>query len=359
MRITRHLREVSLVAFLVCLPGCSPTCSSDSRQETATPSPGQLAGHQVLKWYKADDSAVVRFPRAIFQDESGRYWVGNSLGLSNYDESRNIWNNIGSETFGWRSRGIEQIAESSDRRLWIRSTPLFFDNIRFFDGKRWSSVQRFAESRVATIFSAASRKLWFTVGGELLAYEHGDWSIRIRVSDLTKNPKLSYIFSINTGLEDRNGLIWLATRDAIITLGPGTRKQLNYFEDENLAHAGRMYEDDVGQVWVGSGEGSVSVYDRTKSSWRHYDLSKHVELGMQRGVHDRLPITVSAILQDKSGQLMIATTRGLLTVDRMGNNWQAFTHNNSLLPEGGITTMMQDKYGRVWIGTGEGILVLG
>lgn len=103
MRITRHLKEVSLVAFLLCLPGCSATISSDLRQETVTTSQGQLAGHQVLKWYKADESAVVRFPGAIFQDESARYWVGNGLGLSNYDESQNIWTNIGLETLGWRT----------------------------------------------------------------------------------------------------------------------------------------------------------------------------------------------------------------------------------------------------------------
>jgi ligand-binding sensor domain-containing protein len=359
MRITRHLKEVSLVAFLVCLPGCSATISTDLRQETVTPSQGQLAGHQVLKWYKADESAVVGFAGAIFQDESGRYWVGNGLGLSNYDESENIWTNIRLETLGWRTCAIQQIAQSSDRRLWIRSTPILSDNIRFFDGKRWRSVQRFAESRVATIFSEAGGRMWFAVGGELMAYEHGDWSIRLRLSDLVKNPKLSYIFSINTGLEDRNRLIWLATRDAIITLGPGATKQTNFFEDENLAHVRRMYEDDIGQVWVWSWESSVSVYDSTKSSWRNYDLSKQVELRLQNRVHDRLPIIVSAILQDRNGQLMIATTRGLVTVDRMGNKWQAFTHDNSLLPEGGITTMMQDKYGRVWIGTGEGILVLG
>ncbi|HKA21080.1 MAG TPA: two-component regulator propeller domain-containing protein [Blastocatellia bacterium] len=356
MRIARHLGELSLAAFLLSLPGCSATVSSDLRNETVNPGQGKLAGHQVLKWYKVDESA---FPGAIFQDESARYWVGNGVGLSNYDESQNIWTNIGLEALGWRTCDIKQIAQSSDRRLWIRSTPLLFDNIRVFDGKRWSSVQRLAASRVATIFSGASGKLWFAVGGELMAYEHGGWSLRLRVSDLVKNPKLSYIFSINTGLEDRNGLIWLAARDGIITLMPGTSKQTHYFEDENLAHVRCMYEDNMESVWVGSYEGSVSFYDRTKSSWRNYDLSKQVALGSQKGGHDRLTLSVNAIQQDKSGLLLIATTRGLVTVDGMGNKWQAFTHDNSLLPEGSITTMMQDKYGRIWIGTGEGILVLG
>ena len=114
----------------------------------------------------------------------------------------------------------------------------------------------------------------------------------------------------------------------------------------------------MGRVWVGTYRGSVAVYEKSKGSWRSYDFSEHLPLARHVEGRHGLPLGVNAMLQDKSGEMMIATTRGLVTADKTGNNWQAFTHENSLLPEGSITSMMQDKSGRIWLGTGEGILVL-
>jgi len=355
-----HIGKFSFVAMLLFLFGCRLIHSSELSQEPAKPSQAQLAGHQVLKWYKADDWTVaLRFPGAIFQDDKERYWVGNGIGLASFDEKKNVWTSIGVEALGWRVGEIQQIAQSSERSLWIRSTAVLSDNLRFFDGERWRSMPRFAESRVSVIFPGAAGKLWFAVGDELVSYERGEWSRRLKVSQLISAPRLPYILSINSGLEDRDGFVWLAIRDGIVRLPPPLSKQGGSF-DKMLPNVRCMYEDDIGSVWIGSYEGSISVYEKNKGSWRNYDLSQHAPLAQNQAGHLGLTkIAVNAILQDKSGQMMIATTGGLLTADQMGNNWQAFTHDNSLLPAGSITSMMRDKYDRIWLGTGEGILILG
>ena len=356
----RHFGKLTLVVMLLFFDGCSPTDSADSNQNPDAPNQTRLAGYRLQKWYKADNSAVtVRFPHAIFQDESGRYWVGNGVGLASYDEVRNEWTNISVEALRWRVGDIQQIAESSDRRLWIRSTAVLSDNVRFFDGNRWNSVPRIAESRVSVIFPGADRKLWFAVGDQIVAYESGEWSRGQKVSDSIRSPKLPYIFRINAGMEDRSGLVWLAIRDGIVRLGPLARKQESSFEQEHLSHVRCMYEDDIGRVWAGNDEGFISVFERSNGSWHRYDLSEHLLLDRPKGSHVGFSkVSVNAILQDKSGQMIISTTHGLLTVDQSGGNWQAFTHQNSLVPEGGITAMLRDKSGRIWLGTGEGILVL-
>ena len=119
-------------------------------------------------------------------------------------------------------------------------------------------------------------------------------------------------------------------------------------------------EDRVGNIWFGSSDGVVSVYEKSKHSFQTYNLSERLSLNQKAERGLGLPhVVVNGILQDDTGRMMIATTSGLVTVDQAGSAWHAFTSENSPLPEGSITAIMKDKSGRIWLGTSEGILVLG
>ncbi len=348
------LTGISLVVMSLSSVNCGATRSSDLSQRVE-PAEARLAGRPISKWHKAEE---IRFPSAIFQDGSSRYWVGNGIGVHVYDEKRDVWADIPREALGWQVADIKQIAESDDRGLWIRSTPVLADNLRFFDREHWRALSQFSKSRVSVMFTGASGKLWFGAGDELVAYQGKSWSPRLILSGLIRPPEQSY-FNISAGLEDRSGLVWLATQGRTISLDPTTKGVKNRFEQEGLAHVQCICEDDTGKIWFGSSDRFVSVYNKVSDSVRTYDLLKYLPSSQLASGEPGLPrIMVNAILQDNSGQIMIATTRGLMTVDRPGDNWQAFTPENSPIPPGGVTAIMQGRDGRIWIGTGEGILVL-
>lgn len=56
--------------------------------------------------------------------------------------------------------------------------------------------------------------------------------------------------------------------------------------------------------------------------------------------------------------MMFASDVGLISFKEDKNEWAVFTPENSGLPEGHITSIMEDRKGRIWLGTGKGIVVL-
>lgn len=68
--------------------------------------------------------------------------------------------------------------------------------------------------------------------------------------------------------------------------------------------------------------------------------------------------SVSGICEDKSGQVLFATDIGLISFKEKSNEWNLYTIDNSALPDNYVSALLIDKTGRIWVGTGKGIVVL-
>jgi hypothetical protein len=127
-----HCGKLSLLAMLLFFNGCRTTDSSDLSQEPVAPSQDRLAGHRLLKWYKADNSSVtVRFPHAIFQDGSGRYWVGNGIVWLRTTKGKTrgptlVWRLSDGESVTYnRLHKVVTVGYGSDPRPFFRTTFAF------------------------------------------------------------------------------------------------------------------------------------------------------------------------------------------------------------------------------------------
>jgi len=67
---------------------------------------------------------------------------------------------------------------------------------------------------------------------------------------------------------------------------------------------------------------------------------------------------MTGIFEDKYGQILFATMQGLITFLGNENKWELLTSENSYLPGEVVTCIFEDKDSKLWLGTGQGIVVL-
>ena len=56
--------------------------------------------------------------------------------------------------------------------------------------------------------------------------------------------------------------------------------------------------------------------------------------------------------------MIFGTKLGLINFNERDKEWQILTTENSVLPDNRITTIFEDRSGRIWVGTGAGIVIL-
>src|SRR5262249_28898040 len=143
------------------------------------------------------------------------------------------------------------------------------------------------------------------------------------------------------GIQDSDGYIWLSDNiQGIVRLDENKSEwkifdpvamNLNHNallpngETDDLAAAraksiNYIYEDRNKRIWFATSDGHVYTYDKGRKLWNSYNLLEHFpSLGREVPIGSFLHI--SAIYQDKQGQIMFATTRGLVVFDEAQNRW--------------------------------------
>lgn len=226
----------------------------------------------------------------------------------------------------------------------------------------------------------------------------------INFTSLTAQNGLSYN-TVNAILKDRYGWMWFATDDGLNRFD-GTRFTVyrhkagdtTSLPDNNITC---LFEDRAGNLWVGSGRGSVSMYNRKKDvfvsvkSFRGADAALDncikslcddytgkIWVANFSGLHlmdpaartvTTLPLVtlegttpaeklVVSVLEDQQKRMWIGTNHGLYLYHRQQNRFQRFAHNahrpGSIISDK-IHCLVQDNQGRIWVGTdvGAGMLV--
>jgi ligand-binding sensor domain-containing protein/AraC-like DNA-binding protein len=188
-------------------------------------------------------------------------------------------------------------------------------------------------------------------GGLLVGTINGIYLISPQAKEKTFKPleilKGSWIYSL---LEDRNGIIWIASDRGLYhvvsststagDIGDARRFHLNhgYFSDKVIS----LYEDGEGTLWFGTlGKGLGNFY---KSNFKFYTVR-----------HGLSHHHTTAVYQDQSGDIWIGTRGGGL--NRFGGKngkFRTYTGKHGLSSQW-ITSIYGDGYGNIWIGTPEGL----
>jgi PAS domain S-box-containing protein len=177
---------------------------------------------------------------------------------------------------------------------------------------------------------------------------------RLRFGHLTIQDGLSHNWVLSI-LKDSRGFLWFGTQDGLNRYdGAGIKVYRNDPNDPGSlpsSVAGVLYEDRQDRLWVGSfwGARGVALYDRAQDRFKGFLPNPDRPLGNH----------VRAILEDRDGRIWLGTDDGIAQLDPDTGEVKRYP----LLPEGQlgspaslVVSLFEDSRGRFWVGTSAGLL---
>ncbi|MCB0195728.1 MAG: response regulator [Anaerolineae bacterium] len=160
-------------------------------------------------------------------------------------------------------------------------------------------------------------------------------------------------------VEDEAGRLWVGQRDG----GGLSRFDRQRRQFERVHHQphdshsrgdeaiGALCLDWAGGLWIGTEDGGLCYFDRAAESvTRYWPQANRPDRLSQAGVTD--------IIEDRAGQLWVATTDGLYCLDRTGQSLAHYRHdpaNPTGLSSSSLLRLFEDRSEGLWVTTDNGV----
>ena len=271
----------------------------------------------------------------ILQDSTGIIWFGTNKGLFRYD---GFDYNKYTVSDGLAEDRISSLCWIHQDLLWIGHTG---GKISLYDGRTFRSFEPeegLGEVEVTDIAVDPSGLIWYSTMGEgIFRYDGRHLSALDTDDGLSDN----YVYDIEIG---PGGELWLATDYGISLFARDSFRRISMADGlpDNIV---RVLELSGDQVWLGTDESGIAVYQR--SSGTITDL----------GPWDYGPVTGMVVESDK--RIVVSTERqGLIEVE-LG---EEVRHRQITEAEGLISrrlnTIIRDSEENLWIGGRRGVVQL-
>ncbi len=226
----------------------------------------------------------------------------------------------------------QQISASSDWLDWSSLERSAFD----YTARAWQAGDGLPDNVVQAITQSPDGFLWVGTRSGLARFDGVDFTrFDPRNTPEIQNPSITALCSAG------DGSLWIGTA------GGGVAR----FQNGIFTHFGQtnglagddirnIYESNDGSLWIGTTTGLSRYRNRTFVTYKEKD-------GL-------LSDSVTAICWDRDENLWVATTKGLSRL-RKGGVIDSFAMPNRL-PNDTVRSILQDKGGRIWIGSNNGLL---
>ena len=194
-----------------------------------------------------------------------------------------------------------------------------------------------SQNEVTRIIQDQKGFLWVGTRGGLNRYDGYQFKI---FKNESGNSNSLINNSVESLFEDRQGRIWIGTKSGGLSCYDPSKDLFTHFQtnsqDTNTISGNRVIsitEDQAGKFWFGTWYNGLSIYNPKNKNFIR-----------------RLPgLQVSDIMQARSGQIWIATQRGLYLFDQEGRELGHFSHIDHL---GDYEKLIEDpERNCIWIGT--------
>jgi signal transduction histidine kinase/ligand-binding sensor domain-containing protein len=313
----------------------------------------------------------------IVQDRKGFIWFGTDNGLNRWDgHTFKTFFAIANKSTTLPSNYIEALFEDKEGTLWVGSkgglsrfdrVSETFTSFKSTTGKANSLATSYITSIVDDPTGAY---LWVgTYGGGAARFNKATQEFT-PYRKQQNNPNALQSDIVWRLATDKSGAIWFGTYTANALNGSGlhrymqtTNDFLRFTPDSSSSLAELWRANDI-QALCADHNGNVWIGTNSKGLWRfeYRPISRSGEF--KQFANDLAnPSTISSnnvntILEDRAGRLWVGTTNGLNVFDPITEQTTRFFHQNDggeSLANDEVLSLYEDRSGTVWIGTRNGI----
>jgi signal transduction histidine kinase/ligand-binding sensor domain-containing protein len=364
----------------------------------------------VYKNNPADSSSLHNnYIQTIIEDHNHNLLIGTEMDLSLYNRKRDSFENYmtdkSSPLFGINCT-VSRIQEDSSGNIWLATNAglIYFDRgknaiVRYVhDPENPNSL---SNNNVESVLIDKNNRIWLATRKGLNLFDPEKKSFRI-IDKTSDNEDISNTVYWNIA-EDNEGNIWFGSTDGLFCLtqsSPANNLRLIHYRHDDkiknslsLNHIISLLVDSSGNIWVGTENGGLNLFDKINKQFWHYrkddfnmqslnnesiqslyqDRAGNLWVGTYTGGLNIAMKNGDAILSNQSlpnapfslsrtritcfsegnaGQLLIGTDGGgLFYMDALKNKFSQFNTDNSKLGSNAILCMLEDFRDKLWIGT--------
>jgi signal transduction histidine kinase/streptogramin lyase len=270
--------------------------------------------------------------RALAQTRDGYLWIGSDDGVARFDGVRFV--SFGLRE-GWRSGPVQTLFEDSHGALWIGTAASGLT--RWQDGQFTTFTVRdgLPSDSVTALSEDGEGRLWVGTQAGLALWQDGRLATP-GAAEQFKGKPIPVLF------KNRQGVLWLGAADTgIFRLQDGKFVAVTDASVEGLLRNPHcLLEDKAGRLWVGAGDDFVLCRDG--GQWRRYRIPRHLARPY-----------VSALAEEPDGTVWAGSvSEGLFQFE--AGKLAAINASSGLL-DNAVESLLVDREGNLWVGTGAGL----
>jgi ligand-binding sensor domain-containing protein/signal transduction histidine kinase len=280
----------------------------------------------------------------IVQDDQGFMWFGTQYGLNRFDGHKfKVFVHDARDPNSLSGVLISALFKDRDGTLWVGCDQF----LNRFD-RETESFRRYPVPSVYHISQDATRTLWLATPTGLYALDPATGRMR-RYSHDPNDPSSLSSKDVNSSGEDREGRFWVANGEGLDELDRTTGKVMLHIPLRGIGFS--FYEDRFGVFWIyhASPANMIAVFDRKTNTLTQYSF-------YERKSPSTALTGITTMLEDRNGTLWLGTNgAGLLKFDREHRRFISY-RNNPVDPESigqdNVISLFGDREGNVWAGLG-------
>jgi ligand-binding sensor domain-containing protein/HPt (histidine-containing phosphotransfer) domain-containing protein len=306
--------------------------------------------------------------RAIFEDRAKNLFIGTWGGLSQYNRDLNRFVNFRFEKTSplyTMELSVYRIVEDSLGNLWLATDNglicLNLKNNTMIQYKHDpNNPASISNNTMDCVYIDKSGRLWVGTRKGLNLFNPQTSAFVHITRCKTHNDSIADTYFLDI-IEDREGNIWFGSADGIFCLEKGfdpEKMALSHFKNNpqdptslSINFSRTLFEDDKGNLWIGTENGGINLYNRDTKTFTHYRIEDFNSMSINNE-------SIHAMIQDSSKNFWVGTWGGGVNIASYASGFIRHYKNLPGAPQSLgfniVSGFAEDRFGRKWVGTDGG-----